>query len=626
MGIKRYYATKDNTITNAYKTNLSTRGVSGNMGQSDILEIFNIYGQVSSSADGLSSEAARILIQFNTDSVSTDRTNGTIPASGSVNFFLRLYDAEHTQTTPKSFTLTAQPLSSSWDEGLGLDMENYTDIDSSNWLYATDTRLSASASLLVESYNNSGQNIQLTGTNEYRFEAAAAFNDEGEFAIGGNNNACATNIYTIINASASADFSASVSADVVTIYAQPARAAGNSGTLSSSLSAFVTVTGSGDSDNGYLSASFKGGSDYTLWSTQGGDFLDDVSSSFSQSFDTGFENLEVDVTTLVEQWVNSAGNVLGSKTNYGFGLQLTGSEETGASSFYTKMFFARDSQYFHRRPVLEARWDSSKKDSRGDFLLSSSLVPASNNLMKLYLYNIVRGELTNIPGIGTDGDPIYISIYSGNLSNSAPTGSSSVNGTNGKLPLPVGGGVAEGGRFEITGSKIETGIYSCSFAYDSSSITKVFDVWYSGTVQYHTGAVIPVSTFDSKDYNFDQRYVSKITNLRSSYSRRETTRIRLYVRSKDWSPTIYSVSSNNIQTSIIDDAYYRIIRLSDSFEVIPYGTGSLNHTRLSYDTSGSYFDLKMDLFDTDEVYEMSFAYVINGSYVEQTERFRFRVE
>ena len=38
MAIKRYYATKDNTITNAFKSNLTTRGVSGNMGQSDILE------------------------------------------------------------------------------------------------------------------------------------------------------------------------------------------------------------------------------------------------------------------------------------------------------------------------------------------------------------------------------------------------------------------------------------------------------------------------------------------------------------------------------------------------------------------------------------------------------------
>jgi len=71
MGIKRYYATKDNTLTNAYKANLSTRGVSGNMGQSDILEVFNIYGQVSSSS-GLSNEAAKIIIQFDTTQISSE--------------------------------------------------------------------------------------------------------------------------------------------------------------------------------------------------------------------------------------------------------------------------------------------------------------------------------------------------------------------------------------------------------------------------------------------------------------------------------------------------------------------------------------------------------------------------
>ena len=73
MAIKRYYATKDNTITNAFKSNLSTRGVSGNMGQSDILEVFSIYGQVSSST-GLSSELSRVIIQFDTDAINTDRT------------------------------------------------------------------------------------------------------------------------------------------------------------------------------------------------------------------------------------------------------------------------------------------------------------------------------------------------------------------------------------------------------------------------------------------------------------------------------------------------------------------------------------------------------------------------
>jgi hypothetical protein len=439
MAIKRYYATKDNTITNAFKSNLQTRGVSGNMGQSDILEVFSIYGQVSSST-GLSSELARVLIQFDTNTINTDRTAGTIPASGNVNFFLTMYDAEHTQTTPKNYTLVVSAISQSWDEGLGLDMEEYSDLDASNWLSASD------------------------GTKWVD-------------------------------------------------YADVAQSGG----------------------------SYKTGSDAAP-----------IEYLFTQSFDTGFENLEIDVSHLVEDWIS------GDLSNYGFGVRLTGSDETATDSYYTKMFFARGSQF---------------------------------------------------PAVGTDD--MLVSIYSGTT---GPTGD--------KLYNPVGGGVVATGDVNITASHVETGIYSCSFAYVSSSITSIYDVWHSGGIEYHTGTAVSVQTFDSQDYNFDQRYVSKVTNMRATYNRGEKVRFRLYTRQKDWSPTIYTVASNAIETSIIDNTYYRFSRVSDNLEVIPFGTGSLNHTRLSYDTSGSYFDLEMDLFDTDTVYELSFAYLINGSYVEQPERFR----
>ena len=63
MGIKRYIATADNTITNAFNSTLTTRGTGSNMGASDILEVFNIYGQTSG-ASGYTAEESRILINF----------------------------------------------------------------------------------------------------------------------------------------------------------------------------------------------------------------------------------------------------------------------------------------------------------------------------------------------------------------------------------------------------------------------------------------------------------------------------------------------------------------------------------------------------------------------------------
>ena len=107
MAIKRYTASQYNTITNAFASNLETRGTGSNMGDSDILEVFSIYGQASSS----SIEKSRALIQFPVTTINTDRTAGTIPASGSVDFYLKVYNAEHPFTVPRDITLVVHAVS-----------------------------------------------------------------------------------------------------------------------------------------------------------------------------------------------------------------------------------------------------------------------------------------------------------------------------------------------------------------------------------------------------------------------------------------------------------------------------------------------------------------------------------
>ncbi|HAI16818.1 MAG TPA: hypothetical protein DCM10_01590, partial [Xanthomarina gelatinilytica] len=137
MATKKYYANKDNTITNAFQQNLITRGTGANMGLSDILETFSIYGQASSG----STELERILIEFPVTDIIADRAAGTIPDSGKVNFVLNMYNAPNNQTTPRELKLSILPISSSWQEGTGLDMEEYKDVtnngDGSNWINAS---------------------------------------------------------------------------------------------------------------------------------------------------------------------------------------------------------------------------------------------------------------------------------------------------------------------------------------------------------------------------------------------------------------------------------------------------------------------------------------------------------
>ena len=76
----------------------------------------------------------------------------------------------------------------------------------------------------------------------------------------------------------------------------------------------------------------------TAWTTPGGDYH--AAPTFTQTLETGLEDIELDVSHLVEQWL------AGTKDNYGFGIKLPSATEALARSFYTKKFFGRDSEFF----------------------------------------------------------------------------------------------------------------------------------------------------------------------------------------------------------------------------------------------------------------------------------------
>lgn len=112
MGIKKYYASKDNTITNAFEFNLKTRGTGSNMGAADILETFVIHGQTSASVDAENAEQSRIIIQFPVSDISADMTSGVLPSdSASIKFYLNMYNAPHGNTVPLDYNLDVYMLS-----------------------------------------------------------------------------------------------------------------------------------------------------------------------------------------------------------------------------------------------------------------------------------------------------------------------------------------------------------------------------------------------------------------------------------------------------------------------------------------------------------------------------------
>jgi hypothetical protein len=468
--IKRYKPTKDNTITNAFGENLTTRGTGSNMGLSDIIEVFSIYGQVSSSAGGFSSEEARILIEFDLAEIQADINNGVLDSNAK--FFLRLFNAEHGKTLPRNYNLEVKSVSGSWQEGLGLDMENYSDLTygyGSSWI------------------NSSGS---------------------------------------------------------------------------------------------------------TAWSSTGGDFYGSPTST-SNLFEIGTEDLEIDVTAHVTEW-------LGGRDNNGLAVKLPADLSSQTRSFYTKMFFARDSQFFHKRPVLEARWNSQVKDQRVSFFASSSLAPAGDNLNTIYLYNYHRGALANIPAI--DEGEIYVDLYD-SLGSTALTQC---------IDTPA------------TGGWVSTGIYTASVCLETTG-SELYDVWYSGSVQYHTGT-IEVETATALSIPPTSDLVVSCTNDQGAYRNNQTSRFYFYIRDRDWSPNIYVVATSRPKTKVYDNLMFKISKVVTDEVIFDYDTTNLS-TTLSYDSNGNYFDLDISMLEPNYVYEIELALfnVMTKSYQVLPFKHRFRV-
>lgn len=485
MSIKKWFITKDTTITNAYKENLKSRATDANMGLSDSLEVFFIYNQTSkanpTSADKL--EEARIIIYPKFQDIWD--YYGTFPTDAK--FILRLFNAPHPFTLPKNYTLEVHEITDSWDEGHGLDMESYKDVGFANWTNRKE-------GLTWDTTIASG-----TGTN--------------------------------------------------------------------------------------LKA--------------------------SMSFDLGTEDLEVDLTSAIQAgWNNGE-----PETAYVIKFSSTDTDDSGDNTlnFYTKKFFARSSEFFFKRPVIEVRRQDAVEDNRGNFYKASSGLSAADNQRKLYFYNSVNGvrkslELGgNTLAVRLYQDSTYTTAFSPDLfatADETPTGS---------------------------------GIYVATVTVpEATALTKVYDRWY---ISADAGATetsvlkegsIKVLTRDFSTDSGNTEYVLDVTNMKPSYLRTEKPKFRVYTRAKDWSPTIYTVASKEIENLIIDKIYYKIVRQVDDAVVVDYGNGSsaLNkeHTLLSYDASGSYFDFDMSNLESGYMYGIKFMLSINGELKEQDEVFKFRVD
>lgn len=315
------------------------------------------------------------------------------------------------------------------------------------------------------------------------------------------------------------------------------------------------------------------------WSTAGGDFLSSPTASIY--FDTGEEDIDLDITALVEGWIS------GTYPNNGLMVKMTSAEESNSdfTDLYTKKFYSRHTAWNDRAPYIEARVNDFKPDDRVNMRWGRS--------GSLYLYNLVGGSFTELES----GD-VVLSVAD-----------------------------ASGVLTHATASRgTSPGIYSASFALVTGSYSGslFYDRWRVGARTLTTGSF----TFLSNDpvTALPQGAVTaRIRNMQVEYLPEDAPRFEVLFRRRPGVLPIRQTASLAPTIRVYEKAYYAIENDSTRERVIPFGTGSQQHTRLSYDANGNYFRMFMTSLHAGNVYRVVLLVDENGRKEIIDPGFKFKV-
>jgi hypothetical protein len=334
----------------------------------------------------------------------------------------------------------------------------------------------------------------------------------------------------------------------------------------------------------------------------------------SCTFVVGDEDLSVDITDWMLSWVDGAN----PETHYGIMIKFSDTEETsGLTNEYTKKFFARLSQYFYKRPVLEMLYEdgvSTDNDgNRKDFILNSVLYNTPTNY--LYYHNKPRGFLEDVPGYVADdgeGDPepqLLVNIYDEDDNEIIS---------------------------DLTAVWVSTGVYRVAVNIPEGYLfATAYDRWFreedvvnpifTGTITIHCpngGSAEVIETTKTK---------LSIRELKPFYLNEEIVKFKIDAVDLHWNPNIYVSYYNDgrNQKEKLSNTYYKIVRKIDNLVVVDYSCLSdtgVNYSKLYYNENYNYFTFYCDMLEAGYMYEIRFMSVINGEYWEHPEAFKFRIE
>lgn len=363
----------------------------------------------------------------------------------------------------------------------------------------------------------------------------------------------------------------------------------------------VTWSMSGASCGGNLSIP---GLDYFTY----GDLNDGrgtISFEALQSFSTGEEDLNVDVTRIV------SGVLSRQLPDAGFRISFTGSQETDEKTRFVKRFASRNTTNTAKRPKLIVTYDDIISDESRLFEFNTSGSIFLNSFSRGLPANLVSGSsLTQLTGENC----LKIRINSGSIQRTYSASQYSV------------------------GNKFITGIYKSSFlvnSFDSdirsyltgndASSLEFGLKWLSSdqTVQFATGA-LKISDRDTTYFKqTPERYFINITNMQSSYKNTEKTRFKLFI--EDFTrPVIYTKTPIENTGVIVEKCLFRVRDFESEDIIIPFHDPG---TRISNDSSTHYFDFFMSSLPKGRTYTFDFKIESKGrSIIINDVAAKFRVE
>ena len=323
----------------------------------------------------------------------------------------------------------------------------------------------------------------------------------------------------------------------------------------------------------------------SFWSRPGGDFIS--SPNAVAHFDTGREDLDLDITSIVGAWIS------GSIPNNGLAVSLTSSIESDSLfvDYFQKKFYSRQTFFLDRAPYIEVRASDAVRDDRSNMYWSRS--------GSLFFYNVVGGVFQDLPA----------SQVSVSLSDSSGV-FAVLTASRGNLP----------------------GIYSASFILSSGSTpsgrpysgTLFHDSWGSGSFSFGTGSFVVSSLDPFRSANIAP-LTARVKNMRDEYSTDETEVFEVAFRKGPRVIPVLQTASLGIVPYIVEKAYYAIENDSTRERVIPFGTGSQQHTLMSYGELGNSFKLSMRNLHGGNVYRILFLTFDQGRSQVIDAGFKFKV-